>query len=324
MAKYIILLVLLFGTFCSTTESSRKMSASGDPDDIFFEKEVSQKSQKKERSFQDSEDSSTHSIQSELDEPNLSAKTESKEIPQKKDTGKFDEIGFSSWYGKQFHGKPTASGETYDRFKLTAAHKTLPLGSVVRVHNLENNKEAVVTINDRGPFVEGRIIDVSEKAAEILNIKDAGVAKVGITLVKKGEDSKNDETIKKDEDSEELEDSGTNSLDGEEEEVSEEADEKPYKLKSNKSAKKKVLAKQKSRQNSNPRGFTVQVGVFKEQARAVKFQETLKSEYKQKVYVYPRKGSFIVQIGDFSARDKAESLKNQLKENGIPAFIPKK
>ncbi|MBE7410785.1 MAG: septal ring lytic transglycosylase RlpA family protein [Leptospiraceae bacterium] len=316
MAKYIIFLVLLLETFCSTTESSRKISASGDPDDIFFEKDSS-KPQKKERSFRDGDESSTRSIQNELDEPNLMANNDSKEIPQKKDTGKFDEIGMSSWYGKQFHGKKTASGESYDRFKLTAAHKTLPLGSVVRVRNLENDKEAVVTINDRGPFVEGRIIDVSEKAAEILNMKDSGVAKVGITLVKKGEE-KSEDSLQKDEDSEDIDDSSSGSLDDEEEEVVEDSNERPYKLKTDKSPKRKVATKQ------SPRGYTVQVGVFKEKNRAMKFQESLKGDYKQKVYMYPRQGSFIVQIGDFPNREKAESLRNQLKENGIPAFIPKK
>ncbi len=80
---------------------------------------------------------------------NTVTKTEVKEIAKTIERPKFDEIGFASWYGIQFQGKPTASGEMFDRFKLTAAHRTIPFGSIVKVQNLENNKEADVTINDR-------------------------------------------------------------------------------------------------------------------------------------------------------------------------------
>src|SRR4030042_5130332 len=71
-----------------------------------------------------------------------------------------DETGQASWYGKKFHGNKTASGELYDMFKYTAAHKTLPLGTIVEVTNLENGKKVKVTINDRAPFVKDRILDL--------------------------------------------------------------------------------------------------------------------------------------------------------------------
>ena len=74
--------------------------------------------------------------------------------------------GVASWYGKKFHGNPTASGEIYDMYQLTAAHKTLPLGTYAMVTNLENNRSVEVKINDRGPFVKGRIIDLSYAAAK--------------------------------------------------------------------------------------------------------------------------------------------------------------
>ncbi|MCE3232741.1 MAG: rare lipoprotein [Rickettsiaceae bacterium] len=95
----------------------------------------------------------------------------------------YDAVGMSSWYGSDFHGKKTANGATYDKNALTAAHNTLPLPSMVRVTNLENNKTLIVMINDRGPFTKGRIIDVSEKAAEILGYKDKGVAKVRVQFL---------------------------------------------------------------------------------------------------------------------------------------------
>ena len=93
------------------------------------------------------------------------------------------ETGTASWYGPGFAGRPTASGETYDPHNLTAAHRSLPLGSLVRVHNLDNDRHMVVRINDRGPFVRGRVIDVSQAAAEVLGFRTDGLTKVRITPV---------------------------------------------------------------------------------------------------------------------------------------------
>jgi len=91
--------------------------------------------------------------------------------------------GIASWYGKDFHGKKTASGETYNMYNLTAAHRTLPLGSRVRVTNLDNGKKVVVRINDRGPFEKGRIIDLSYEAARQLDMLHKGTARVKLTLL---------------------------------------------------------------------------------------------------------------------------------------------
>ena len=95
----------------------------------------------------------------------------------------YREEGLASWYGPGFHGKQTANGEKYDMNALTAAHKTLPMPSVVKVTNLENNKTLKVRINDRGPFLQGRIIDLSSRAADILDIKRAGTARVVVELI---------------------------------------------------------------------------------------------------------------------------------------------
>ncbi|RLB65313.1 MAG: septal ring lytic transglycosylase RlpA family lipoprotein [Deltaproteobacteria bacterium] len=91
--------------------------------------------------------------------------------------------GIASWYGRDFHGKRTSNGDIYDMNKLTAAHKELPLGSRVRVTNLENRRQVDVLINDRGPFVRGRIIDLSYAAAKALDMVDQGTALVRITLL---------------------------------------------------------------------------------------------------------------------------------------------
>jgi len=95
------------------------------------------------------------------------------------------EVGIASWYGPGFHGKKTASGEFYNMYKLTAAHKTLPLGTYVKVINLENGKSVVVKINDRGPFVSGRIIDLSYAAAKKIGMLGKGTAKVKIIALGK-------------------------------------------------------------------------------------------------------------------------------------------
>jgi rare lipoprotein A len=93
------------------------------------------------------------------------------------------QVGRASWYGGLFQGQTTASGETYDMFKLTAAHPELPLGSFVRVTNLNNLRSVVVRINDRGPITPGRVIDLSYKAAEMLQFNRKGIQKVRIDLV---------------------------------------------------------------------------------------------------------------------------------------------
>jgi rare lipoprotein A len=91
--------------------------------------------------------------------------------------------GYASWYGGKFHGRLTASGEVFDTNELTAAHRTLPFGSVVRVTNRDNEKQVIVRINDRGPFVEGRVIDLSRAAADILGITAVGIAPVSIEVL---------------------------------------------------------------------------------------------------------------------------------------------
>ena len=95
----------------------------------------------------------------------------------------FVESGIASWYGGKFHGRKTAGGERYNKYAKTAAHKTLPLQTMVLVKNLENGREMVVRINDRGPFVRGRIIDLSLTAARELNIVRKGTARVRVSAL---------------------------------------------------------------------------------------------------------------------------------------------
>lgn len=100
----------------------------------------------------------------------------------------YDQTGIASWYGDPFHGRRTANGAIYDMNALTAAHKTLPMPTTVRVTNLENGRSLVLTVNDRGPFVNGRIIDVSRRAANLLGFERQGTAKVRVTAIEEGRD----------------------------------------------------------------------------------------------------------------------------------------
>ena len=110
------------------------------------------------------------------EKPTLSEKIEKRE-------SKGVQYGIASWYGSDFHGRPTSSGEIYDMYQLTCAHNTLPLGTTVMVTNLENGKSLELKVNDRGPFVKDRIIDLSYAAAEILGMWEKGTAYVKVEVI---------------------------------------------------------------------------------------------------------------------------------------------
>lgn len=97
----------------------------------------------------------------------------------------YSEVGMASWYGADFHAKTTANGEKYDMNSLTAAHRTLPLPSIVKVTNLENGRSLVLRVNDRGPYAKGRIIDVSKRASQLLGFHTQGTTKVRVEIMTK-------------------------------------------------------------------------------------------------------------------------------------------
>lgn len=103
-----------------------------------------------------------------------------KPMPDAKD---FSEQGIASWYGEKFHGRKTSSGEVYDMYAMTAAHKTLPLGTWVRVRRTDTGRQVVVRVNDRGPFVHGRVIDLSYTAAKGLDMVGPGTARVEVVAL---------------------------------------------------------------------------------------------------------------------------------------------
>ena len=103
--------------------------------------------------------------------------------PPVKEQHQSTQIGEASWYGPGFHGKLTSTGEVYNQHNLTAAHRTLPEGSKVKVTNLDNGKSVTVKINDRGPYIKGRILDLSRKAAKTLGMIDKGKTKVKVEVL---------------------------------------------------------------------------------------------------------------------------------------------
>ncbi len=134
----------------------------------------------------------------ELDEPikeeqsvTEAPKTENNEIDKpiekrqttKEDSKKWVQKGIASWYGDKFHGRTTANGEKYDMYAYTAAHKELPFGTIVKVTHIKNGRSVRVRINDRGPFIEGRIIDLSRQAAEDIGLRAEGIAEVKVEII---------------------------------------------------------------------------------------------------------------------------------------------
>ncbi len=126
---------------------------------------------------------------------NLSYKVAGKRYYPLKKVAFFEETGKASWYGKQFHGRKTTSGERFDMNALTAAHPTLPIPSYAKVTNLSNGKEVVVRINDRGPFSSARVMDLSYAAAKKLDFVNKGVAKVKVEQILPGQKSEEPKAI---------------------------------------------------------------------------------------------------------------------------------
>jgi rare lipoprotein A len=259
----------------------------------------------------------------------------------------FQEIGFATWYGIQFQGKSTASGESFDKEGMTASHRSIPFGSVVEVQNLENSKLAKLRINDRGPFQEGVILEVTEKAAKELDFKEDHFAKVGINILEKGDEL--NKLVKDDTFGVDDEDDDDDDDDVDEEStppIKKDDKKKPTPSTNTVNPPTKTTpppvkttpvkpvveipneVKTTTTSTSSagqPKGYTVQVGVFKDEKRALDFKDVLKKDFTEKVFLFPRSGNYVVQIGDFTKRDDAVILREKLKASKVPnCFIPPK
>jgi rare lipoprotein A len=200
------------------------------------------------------------------------------------------QVGKASFYADKFEGSPTASGEKYRAARLTAAHKTLPFGTKVRVTNLANNESVVVTINDRGPFVEGRIIDVSKSAAERLSFFNQGTTEVKMEIVDATDGKQDTQPVAVDHVV--VEDKETYQFDI-----------------------KRV----------NPTGYGLQLGTYQELVNVMKIVDNLRSSYKKKVAVQVKIVNgvkyYSIMIVGFSKRDKADGLMVDLKKKFPDSFV---
>ncbi len=199
----------------------------------------------------------------------------------------YNKTGIASFYADKFEGRKTANGEIYYHIKKTAAHRTLPFGTVVKVTNLENNKFVVVRINDRGPFVDNRIIDLSKSAAKELGFVENGLAKVRVEAIANTND---------------LPDNKKKS------EVKESSD--YYKLNSLK---------------VNPSGKGIQIGSYSENDNIIKLISDLKKTIKEEIFVeianYKKQKVYRIIVGNKSNPEELNSLLTSLKKNFPDCFI---
>lgn len=213
-----------------------------------------------------------------------------------------DLIGIASWYGKDFDGRPTASGELFDSRKLTGAHRTIPLGSIVSVRNLENGKEVILKINDRGPYVKNRIIDVSEYAAELLSFKNKGLTKVELKILSKGDLKEKGE--------------GTTAFFYKEAQL--DMGSSPYE-KAIEVKKQEIMPKILSIEAF--KNYSVQIANFTDIRNVIRLKEEIEKKFPYPVYIIKRDQEYLVRIGSFSERYSAEVLKQKLEQSGYTGFI---
>ena len=253
------------------------------------------------------------------------------------DRDDFDQKGTASWYGRDFDGRPTASGEKFDSRKLTAAHRSLPLGTIILVRNMENKKEVVLRINDRGPFVKGRVLDISEYGSERLGYKEKGLATVGIRVVRPGDAKSRGAGATKgyyDLNKEEATKGGVETKKGQEETGSETAGGREKAREIGDAEKgtgvdprdapvpeKKIReVKREYRGEETVSGYSVQVGVFEKEFNALSAAETLR-HLNVPLRVVKRGSLFVVKAGSFSTKEAAEPLKDKLAATGRRVFV---
>jgi rare lipoprotein A len=200
------------------------------------------------------------------------------------------QTGKASFYADKFEGTPTASGEKYRHGKLTAAHKTLPFGTRVRITNLSNKESVEVVINDRGPYVENRIVDLSKSAAERLGFINQGLADIKLEVIDAG-DGKTSDPIK--------------TVDHVTVEENEFYDFEISRM--------------------EPKGFGVQIGTYQELVNLMRLGDNLKNSYKKQVRVQVKvfKGVkyYGLILGQFPNRPKAEQFRLELQKKFPDAFI---
>jgi rare lipoprotein A len=200
------------------------------------------------------------------------------------------QTGKASFYADKFEGSPTASGEKYKHSKLTAAHKSLPFGTKVKVTNLANNESVEVVINDRGPYVDSRIIDLSKSAAEKLGFINQGLAEVRVEVIDAGDGKSKSQTLPIDH----------------------------------------VSVEEKEFYNFEierllPKGFAIQIGTYQELVNLMRLSDNLKNSYKKNVTVQVKVINgvkyYSLMLGPVSSRPKAQDLLAEVKKKFPDSFI---
>lgn len=208
----------------------------------------------------------------------------------------YREVGIASWYGPDFHQGVTANGEKYDMYDMTAAHRTLPLPCIARVTNLENGKTVIVRVNDRGPFVNNRIIDVSKTAAEVLGFIDQGTAKVRVEVL-----ADESADLKK-----QILESGGRIVGG-------------PPISEIQTTQKTAVPADKSIFGVSEKGFFVQVGAFAKFENAEGLKTQLAAFGDVKITEKQTNGTvlFRVRLGSFNNPDEAVDVMDKLKQAGF-------
>jgi rare lipoprotein A len=212
------------------------------------------------------------------------------------------ETGMASYYARKFNGRVTANGERYDPGKMTAAHPTLPFGTFVRVTNLANAKKVTVRVNDRGPFIKGRVIDLSRAAAEKIDMLEAGVVKVKIEEVPR--EIKHDKPEKP-------------------RVATVPATKKPEKTFPTHSPGYFMVSSSKS----EPAGYGIQTGYFTDMGNLLSFADKLQEHVSMPIYIYHytrgKENRYKVIAGEFKNRDSASQMEKKLKKYYPDCFVVK-
>ncbi len=205
---------------------------------------------------------------------------------------KVKQTGTASYYADNFEGRTTANGEKYHHSRPTAAHRTLPFGTIVKVTNISNGKSVTVKINDRGPFVDNRIIDLSKSAAEALGFVHDGIAQVEIEVIDPGDGKYSNAHTNIDKAYETIDDKEYYSLEA---------------------------------TRANPNGYGVQIGTFYETANLIRLSGNLKSSYRQRIIVQVsivnNRKVYRIIVGRLKSRKKAENLKTKLQKIYPGSFV---
>jgi len=209
--------------------------------------------------------------------------------------------GFAAWYGKEMQGRPTASGDLFDMHEYTAAHRDFPMGSLVLVKNLENGRKQLLRINDRGPYVDGRIIDVSYAAAKDLGFAEKGTTEVEIELIQNGENN----FLSK---AEAAQKSSPTPLPSD---IHEPFAEEDIKIDNGEYIFIDGL---------RPKGFTVQIGAFESRLNAEKLRREMKAKYQKASFIATRAGLHHVWLGDFKSEESARKFYEKLRKRGEDVY----